>query len=388
MSKPASPGRESEATFSQVPSPLKDSVGERLAVFVPDDRHVWLSATCDAASVCDQDGNIEFEIDDSSLGKGNTERRLLSVDIKSLPLHNINIGDHGVEDMCDLGFLHEASILDNLRRRFTHQLPYTRSGEICIAVNPYQWLERFYTEQAMDSYRDKLRHELPPHAFATSAQAYRGLRESGRNQSILVSGESGAGKTETVKIMLNMLAHVASPSTPAQSPSPQSQSQLSNNNSNSNRSVVQRIVAANPLLESFGNAKTARNDNSSRFGKFTELQFDGSSTRSLRGSKCTTCVSVSPPVCACVCFRASVSVCVCPSLTLTPLPHTHLRTHRYLLEKSRVVVQNDQHERNYHVFHQLLAHLRERQGNASSSSSTSTEPVLRAADFKYMSGAS
>lgn len=322
-----SPGRDGGSNgFSQCPSPRTSprKAGERLAVFIPCPKSVWLSATCDAASVCDEDGNIEFLVDDPSLGEGVIERRLLKVDIRSLPLHNLNVGHNGVEDMCDLGFLHEASILNNLQRRFENKLPYTRSGDICIAVNPYQWLD-IYTQSSMQSYSKKLRHELPPHVFATSAEAYRGLRDRNRNQSILVSGESGAGKTETVKIMLNMLAHVATPaSAGASSETPSS-------------SIVQKIISANPLLESFGNAKTARNDNSSRFGKFTELQFERSSSAPLVGSKCTT----------------------------------------YLLEKSRVVIQNDLHERNYHVFYQLLAHKAQRPR-------VSESPKLSPKNFKYM----
>jgi len=292
-------------------------------VFIPCPKNVWLSATCDAASICDADGNIEFLVDDPSLGPGESERRLLKVDIRSLPLHNLNIGHTGVEDMCDLGFLHEASILNNLQRRFENKLPYTRSGDICIAVNPYQWLD-IYAQSSMASYSKKLRHELAPHVFATSAEAYRGLRDRNRNQSILVSGESGAGKTETVKIMLNMLAHVATPAS-------------TGNSSEESRSIVQKIISANPLLESFGNAKTARNDNSSRFGKFTELQFELSSSAPLVGSKCTT----------------------------------------YLLEKSRVVIQNDLHERNYHVFYQLLAHQAK---NPRTSGSIQLSPK----NFKYL----
>jgi myosin V len=127
--------------------------------------------------------------------------------------------------------------------------------------------------------------------YATSADAYRGLRDFGINQSILVSGESGAGKTETVKILMGHLAHISG---------------------KKNDKTIQKVLQANPLLESFGNAKTARNDNSSRFGKFTQLQFNRFSV--LAGSKCVT----------------------------------------YLLEKSRVITQNEM-ERNYHIFHQVNA---------------------------------
>lgn len=132
---------------------------------------------------------------------------------------------------------------------------------------------------------------MPPHVYATSSGAYRGLVSRGRNQSILVSGESGAGKTETVKILMGHIAYIAS---------------------KEGDKTIDKLLKANPLLESFGNAKTVRNDNSSRFGKFSQLEFDVNSI--LVGSKCVT----------------------------------------YLLEKSRVVAQSS-NERNYHILYQLLA---------------------------------
>jgi myosin V len=199
----------------------------------------------------------------------------------------------GVEDMCALNYLHEPAILANLRQRFFSKLPYTVTGEICIAVNPYQWLD-IYNERISEQYGAALKKsDLPPHPFATSAAAYRGLKGFNKNQSILVSGESGAGKTETVKILLNHLASVAGGET-------------------SSDRTIEKVIKSNPLLESFGNAKTVRNDNSSRFGKLTELQF--SERDRLVGSNINT----------------------------------------YLLEKTRVV-QHSPGERSYHVFYQLLA---------------------------------
>ena len=137
----------------------------------------------------------------------------------------------------------------------------------------------------------RFRHEIDPHLFATSASAYRGVRDYKKDQSILVSGESGAGKTESVKILMGHIAHISG---------------------NKRDQIIKKVLKANPLLESFGNAKTTRNDNSSRFGKFTQLQMDECVT--LVGSKCVT----------------------------------------YLLEKSRVISQNE-NERNYHIFHELFS---------------------------------
>ena len=292
--------------------------GELVRLFVPDDVHVWLSASVEGESDSkfgesgaepSRGKSVKVLIEDSVNGTIIKEERWLhGVDVSTLPLQNLDVG--GVDNMTNLGYLHEASILFNLKRRFESHQPYTRTGQIVIAVNPYKWLD-IYGKDSMKLYASKMWHELPSHVFATSAEAYRGMRERGKQQSILVSGESGAGKTETVKIMLNMVAVVASEA--GSSPRgggrgaamPEGDEGIING-------VVQKILLANPLLESFGNAKTIRNDNSSRFGKFMTLQFDASS--GLIGSQCST----------------------------------------YLLEKSRVVAPAEG-ERSYHVFYQLCA---------------------------------
>ena len=267
---------------------------ERVRVFIPDDELVW--TTCSIVQEV-KAGHYEIEIDDPDYPATKPKRRIITMrtlcrQVDSLPLQNEGMSELGVDDMCTLNYLHEPSILDNLRRRHKSYAPYTYTGEICIAINPYQWLN-IYTTDLMDKYAINLRHELsPPHVYATSAAAYRGLRDYNRNQSILVSGESGAGKTETVKILMGHIAHISG---------------------RQNISTIDKVLKANPLLESFGNAKTSRNDNSSRFGKFTRLQFDKYAT--LSGSRCVT----------------------------------------YLLEKSRVIIQQNSQERNYHIFHQVFA---------------------------------
>jgi myosin-5 len=268
-------------------------------IFIPDKELVWVSASSLYES---SPGNHEVDITDEDFpeSRANSRRKavklsdakdILGYALDSFPLQNEGVGPTGVDDMTSLGYLHEASILDNLRRRHKKNLPYTYTGDICIAVNPYRWLD-IYTTTAMEAHEHAIRQALEPHVYATSASAFRGLAQFDRNQSILVSGESGAGKTETVKILMNHIAHIAG--------------------KQGNSAHVQKVLESNPLLESFGNAKTKRNDNSSRFGKFTQLQFD--SLNSLAGSRCVT----------------------------------------YLLEKSRVVFQNEG-ERNYHIFHQILA---------------------------------
>jgi myosin-5 len=204
-----------------------------------------------------------------------------------------------------------------MKARHVLALPYTRTGDIVIAVNPYQWLTYLYTEEQQLLYAKKLvwdncetdnRKILEPHVYESSALAYRGLAVTGTSQSLLVSGESGAGKTETVKICMNHMASLqrgpVEAGDMAQGVNP----------------VVQRVVDSNPLLESFGNAKTRRNDNSSRFGKYIQLQFDRDD-----------------------------------NAILGAIPFTKLAGSKcevYLLEKSRVV-SHDETEGTYHVMYQM-----------------------------------
>ena len=140
-------------------------------------------------------GHYEIYIDDEDYSDALPRTKVITLKslgpgLDALPMQNEDIDDTGVEDMAKLNFLHEASVLDNLRRRFRSTLPYTYTGDICIATNPYQWLD-IYTIELMEEHKEFLRHTLAPHVYATSAAAYRGVRDFGRNQSILVSGESG-----------------------------------------------------------------------------------------------------------------------------------------------------------------------------------------------------
>ncbi|EQC29751.1 hypothetical protein SDRG_12523 [Saprolegnia diclina VS20] len=268
-------------------------------VYVPDETHVWLPADVVAhdpvahtvrAKVRGLDGALSVR--DIDLRDKKTLALIAAKNnvgaSSALPMQNEAVG---VDDMITLSYLHEAAILYNVKARFLSELPYTYTGDMCIALNPYQWLPSLYTDEMHRTYLNEPKASLPPHVYATSIGAYNGMRTSGRNQSILVSGESGAGKTETTKILMHHLAAIAG---------------------GLHDSTIEKIIHVSPLLESFGNAKTIRNDNSSRFGKFTQLQFDANGT--LVGAKCNT----------------------------------------YLLEKTRVV-SHEPPERNYHIFYQLLA---------------------------------
>ncbi|XP_058848315.1 myosin-10-like isoform X4 [Acipenser ruthenus] len=219
-----------------------------------------------------------------------------------------------VEDMAELTCLNEASVLHNLKDRYYSGLIYTYSGLFCVVINPYKNLP-IYSENIIEMYRGKKRHEMPPHIYAISESAYRCMLQDREDQSILCTGESGAGKTENTKKVIQYLAHVASShkgrkdhSIPLESPKPvklQSGSLLYGE-------LERQLLQANPILESFGNGKTVKNDNSSRFGKFIRINFDV--TGYIVGANIET----------------------------------------YLLEKSRAIRQAKD-ERTFHIFYQLLA---------------------------------
>jgi len=163
------------------------------------------------------------------------------------------------DDMADLTYLGDACVLWNSVVRYVNELIYTYSGLFCIAINPYK---RFpiYTLRTMELYVGKRRNECPPHIFAIAEGAYQGMMNSGMNQSILITGESGAGKTENTKKVISYFATICS----------------SGKRKEGEASLEDKIVQTNPVLEAWGNAKTVRNDNSSRFGKFIRIHFNAS----------------------------------------------------------------------------------------------------------------
>merc|ERR1719195_929236 len=199
------------------------------------------------------------------------------------------------EDMANLTYLNDASVFHNLEVRFQAKLIYTYSGLFCIVVNPYKRYP-IYTGTVVKMYLGKRRNEVPPHLWAITETAYRNMLQNGKNQSMLITGESGAGKTENTKKVISYLAMVAT----------------SGKKSAAKKvSLEDQIVATNPILESYGNAKTSRNDNSSRFGKFIRIHFNAA---------------------------GKLAGCDIES---------------YLLEKSRITQQQEV-ERSYHIFYQLL----------------------------------
>uniref|UniRef100_A0A8C1NS27 Myosin-9 n=1 Tax=Cyprinus carpio TaxID=7962 RepID=A0A8C1NS27_CYPCA len=165
-----------------------------------------------------------------------------------------------VEDMAELTCLNEASVLHNLKERYYSGLIYTYSGLFCVVINPYKNLP-IYSEEIVDMYKGKKRHEMPPHIYAITDTAYRSMMQNREDQSILCTGESGAGKTENTKKVIQYLAHVAS-------------SHKTKKDQVTQGELEKQLLQANPILEAFGNAKTVKNDNSSRFGKFIRINFD------------------------------------------------------------------------------------------------------------------
>ncbi|XP_032677952.1 myosin heavy chain, muscle isoform X28 [Odontomachus brunneus] len=204
------------------------------------------------------------------------------------------------EDMADLTYLNEASVLHNLKQRYYSKLIYTYSGLFCVAINPYK---RFpvYTGRCAKLYRGKRRSEVPPHIFAISDGAYVNMLTNSENQSMLITGESGAGKTENTKKVIAYFATVGASTSKKQEDPNQKKGSLED-----------QVVQTNPVLEAFGNAKTVRNDNSSRFGKFIRIHFGPSGK--LAGADIET----------------------------------------YLLEKARVISQQTL-ERSYHIFYQIMS---------------------------------
>ncbi|XP_035261236.1 unconventional myosin-XV-like [Anguilla anguilla] len=211
--------------------------------------------------------------------------------IRSLPTMRYRelAEEDGIEDMTQLEELSEGAVLLNLKKRFGQELIYTYIGSILVAVNPYKMFNIYGTDMVLQ-YEGHALGENPPHLFAIANISYTTMMDAKQNQCIIISGESGSGKTEATKLVLRYLTAI-----------------------HHKRNITQQILEATPLLESFGNAKTVRNDNSSRFGKYVEIFLE----------------------------EGVISGAI---------------TSQYLLEKSRIVFQA-KHERNYHIFYEMLAGL-------------------------------
>ncbi|KNA14269.1 hypothetical protein SOVF_108870 [Spinacia oleracea] len=251
--------------------------------------NVWV----EDPDICWVDGEV-VKINGEELQIKTTNGKQVTASRSKIYPKDMEAPDGGVDDMTKLSYLHEPGVLQNLGTRYSLNEIYTYTGNILIAVNPFQRLPHIYDTQMMNHYKGAALGELSPHVFALGDVAFRAMMNEGKSNSILVSGESGAGKTETTKMLMRYLAYLGGRAV------------------TEGRTVEQQVLESNPVLEAFGNAKTVRNNNSSRFGKFVEIQFDK---------------------------RGRISGAA-------------IRT--YLLERSRVCQVSDP-ERNYHCFYLLCA---------------------------------
>lgn len=290
----------------------------------PDEKLGWISATVKSNKKNGNKHIIEFvpENDDSQVFTIETDN-LSEENDKLPPLRNPPILE-AAEDLTSLSYLNEPAVLQAIKIRYSQLNIYTYSGIVLIATNPFQRVEQLYSQDIIQAYAGKRRGELDPHLFAIAEDAYRCMKEDGENQTIVVSGESGAGKTVSAKYIMRYFATVEEDS--------ELQSNIGTEHKSDMSDVEKQILATNPIMEAFGNAKTTRNDNSSRFGKYLEILFDKE----------------------------------------TSIIGARIRT--YLLERSRLVFQPST-ERNYHIFYQMLAGM--------SSSEKEALGLQTADDYKY-----
>uniref|UniRef100_A0A8C6ATY3 Unconventional myosin-Vb n=1 Tax=Monodon monoceros TaxID=40151 RepID=A0A8C6ATY3_MONMO len=255
-------------------------------VWIPDPDEVWRSAEL-TKDYKEGEKSLQLQLEDETI-------REYPIDVQSNQLPFLRNPDIlvGENDLTALSYLHEPAVLHNLKVRFLESNHiYTYCGIVLVAINPYEQLP-IYGQDVIYAYSGQNMGDMDPHIFAVAEEAYKQMARDEKNQSIIVSGESGAGKTVSAKYAMRYFATVSG--------------------SASDTNIEEKVLASSPIMEAIGNAKTTRNDNSSRFGKYIQIGFDKR-------------------------YR---------------IIGANMRT--YLLEKSRVVFQADD-ERNYHIFYQLCA---------------------------------
>ncbi|KAG7196144.1 uncharacterized protein KQ657_000156 [Scheffersomyces spartinae] len=243
-----------------------------------------------------EDGTVTVTVPQGS----NSNNHELTINVPLDSLENCNpVKFNKCEDMAELTHLNEPSVVYNLYLRYADDMIYTYSGLFLVAINPYKKLD-IYDGKNLKKYHSNDNDKPPPHIFSIAENTYRNMLNNKKDQSILVTGESGAGKTENTKRIIQYISSITT-------------TELQSHHSKTQNNIDTKILQANPILESFGNAKTIKNHNSSRFGKFIKIYFSNEDIGCING--------------------ATIDY--------------------YLLEKSRVVMQSPQ-ERNYHVFYQML----------------------------------
>ncbi|ORX62287.1 hypothetical protein DM01DRAFT_1331734 [Hesseltinella vesiculosa] len=280
-----------------------DVYQEGIQAWFTDDAQGWVSASLVTKSVDDTSVSLVFQDDCDAERKHVYEASLKSIDSGATPLPPLRnpIKIESTNDLTSLSYLNEPSVLQTIRIRYDNRTIYTYSGIVLIATNPFDRVA-LYEPEIIQRYSGSRRGDLDPHLFAIAEDAYRCMIREHQNQTIIVSGESGAGKTVSAKYIMRYFA--TADDKEATSKVAKEQHGMTE--------VEMKILATNPIMEAFGNAKTTRNDNSSRFGKYIEIQFDKSCN--IVGAKIKT----------------------------------------YLLERSRLIFQPET-ERNYHIFYQLCS---------------------------------
>ena len=260
------------------------------------EKFVWVSSKSEGY----EKGLVKGQKDGKFMIERLSDKKSVTMTEEEVQENSVNPAKYDkFEDMADLTYLSEGSVLYNLKERYEVFMIYTYSGLFCVTINPYKMLP-VYNMYIIDAYRGKRRTEMPPHLYSIADNAYTDMLLNRENQSMLITGESGAGKTVNTKKVIQYFSLVAA-------------NKVSEaDKADKKQTLEDQIVAANPAMEAFGNAKTVRNDNSSRFGKFIRIHFGP--TGKLSSGDIET----------------------------------------YLLEKSRVIFQLDG-ERNYHIFYQLLS---------------------------------
>ncbi|KAI8980265.1 P-loop containing nucleoside triphosphate hydrolase protein [Pilobolus umbonatus] len=267
-----------------------------------DEADGWVSATVLSKEADEKTVKMTFEDDIDPERLHTFEAKLVDIANASVqlpPLRNPPNMEN-TDDLTSLSYLNEPSVLNTIKTRYDERNIYTYSGIVLIATNPFARVP-LYEPEIIQKYSGSRRGDLEPHLFAIAEDAYRCMIRDNKNQTIIVSGESGAGKTVSAKYIMRYFATADDQEVNTKKSKGESMTE-----------VEEQILATNPIMEAFGNAKTTRNDNSSRFGKYIEIQFD--SQRNIVGAKIKT----------------------------------------YLLERSRLIFQPET-ERNYHIFYQLCA---------------------------------
>ncbi|KAL8814786.1 MAG: hypothetical protein Q9223_006020 [Gallowayella weberi] len=270
----------------------------------PDPTEGWLASEVEKKNIEGQRVTLVFRLE-------NGESRTLETTLAALqdddhpslpPLMNPAILEAS-DDLTNLSHLNEPAVLQAIKLRYSQKEIYTYSGIVLIATNPFARVDSLYVPGMIQVYAGKQRSSQAPHLFAIAEEAFSDMLRDNKNQTIVVSGESGAGKTVSAKYIMRYFATRESPDQPGK---------RARGIADAMSETEERILATNPVMEAFGNAKTTRNDNSSRFGKYIEIIFD----------------------------------------KRTEIIGARIRT--YLLERSRLVFQPLK-ERNYHVFYQMVA---------------------------------